>query len=89
MAEAIFTYKEIKTTLKCNLNDKMKDIIDNFLSPIKEKGDNFLYLYNGKEINKDLSFNEQATGPDKDLKNNKYYSYQKRYWNNIKGYNLS
>jgi len=68
MAEAIFTYKEIKTTLQCNLNDKMKDIIDNFLNPIKEKGDSFLYLYNGKEINKDLSFNEQATGPDKEQK---------------------
>ena len=65
MAEAIFTYRDINTIIQCNLNDKMKDIIDKFLLKITEKGDNFFYLYNGTEINKELSYNEQANNLDK------------------------
>ena len=60
MAEAIFNYEGVNTTIQCNLNDKMKDVIANFLNKIIEKGDNFFYLYNGSEINKELTFNEQA-----------------------------
>ena len=65
MAEAIFSYEGINTTVQCNLNDRMKDIIANFLNKINEKGDNFFYLYNGTEINKELPFNEQANDFDK------------------------
>ena len=57
MAEVIFNYEGINTTIQCNINDKMNDIINNFLNKIKEKGDNFFYLYNGTEIKKELSFN--------------------------------
>ena len=57
MAEAIFNYRGIITIIQCSLNDKMKDIINMFLDKIKEKRDNFFYLYNGTEINKELSFN--------------------------------
>jgi hypothetical protein len=65
MAEALFNYEGINTTIQCNLNDRMKDIIFNFLNKINEKGDNFFYLYNGCEINKDLTFNDQANDLDK------------------------
>ena len=65
MAEAIFNYEGIPTSIQCNTNDKMKDIIANFLNKIKEKGDNFFYLYNGTEINKELTFNDQANDLDK------------------------
>ena len=65
MAEAVFNYEGINTSIQCNLQDKMKDIITNFLNKIKEKGDNFFYLYNGSEINKDLTFNDQANDLDK------------------------
>ena len=65
MAEAIFNYGGIITIIQCNLNNKMKDIINMFLDKIKEKGDNFFYLYNGTEIKKELSFNEQANDLDK------------------------
>ena len=65
MAEAIFTFRDINTIIQCDLNDKMKDIIDKFLLKITEKGDNFFYLYNGTEINKELSYNEQANNLDK------------------------
>ena len=52
MAEAIFNYEGINTSIQCNENDKMKYIISNFLKKIKEKGDTFFYLYNGTAINK-------------------------------------
>ena len=65
MAEAIFNNGGIITIIQCSLNDKMKDIINMFLDKIKEKRDNFFYLYNGTEIKKELSFNEQANDLDK------------------------
>ena len=68
MAEVIFNYEGINTTIQCNINDKMNDIINNFLNKIKEKGDNFFYLYNGNEINKQLTFKEQANDLDKNRK---------------------
>ena len=77
MAEAIFNYEGINTSIQCNLHDKMKDIIANFLNKIKEKGDNFFYLYNGSEINKDLTFNDQANDLDKNRQKN-YSEYRIR-----------
>ena len=68
MAEAIFNYEGINTSIQCNENDKMKYIISNFLKKIKEKGDSFFYLYNGTAINKELSFQEQANDLDKNRK---------------------
>jgi len=56
MAEAIFNYEGINTSIQCNENDKMKYIISNFLKKIKEKGDSFFYLYNGTAINKNYHF---------------------------------
>ena len=54
----------------------MNDIINNFLNKIKEKGDNFFYLYNGNEINKQLTFKEQANYLDKNRKKmNNYIFY--------------
>ena len=68
MADAIFNYEGIETTIQCNLNDKMKDIINRFLIKIGKKEDNFYYLYNGSKINKELTFNDQANDLDKNRK---------------------
>ena len=68
MAEVIFNYEGTTITIQCNMNNQMKDVIDSFLNKITEKGDNFFYLYNGSNINKQLTFNEQANNMDKDRK---------------------
>ena len=68
MAEAIFNYEGYNTTIQCKINNKMKEIIGNFLNKMQENGDNFFYLYNGNEINKELSFIEQANDLDKNRK---------------------
>ena len=68
MAEAIFNYEGCITTIQCKINHKMKDIIGNFLNKIQVNSDNLFYLYNGNEIDKELSFIEQANNLDKNRK---------------------
>ena len=65
MTEVIFNYEGSNTTIQCNINDKMKDIIDAFLIKMQNKENNLYYLYNGTKINYELTFNEQANDIDK------------------------
>ena len=68
MAEAIFNYEGINTTIQCELNDRMKDIIAKFVIKIENKENNLYYLYNGTKINYELTFNEQENDIDKNRK---------------------
>ena len=68
MAEVVFNYEGIDTTIQCNLDDKMKDIINKFLVKINGNENNLCFLYNGNRINKELTFNEQANDLDKNRK---------------------
>ena len=68
MAEAIFNYKGFNTIIQCKENDKLKDIIDEFLTKIKYKENNLYYLYNGTKIDSKLTFIEQANDIDKKRK---------------------
>ena len=66
MAEIIFNFEGTNTIIHCNENDKIKDIIHEFLIKTQnEKNINLLYLYNDTSINKELTFNEQANDLDK------------------------
>ena len=42
MAEAIFNYEGINTTIQCEIDDKMKDVIDRFLIKIDLKRNKFI-----------------------------------------------
>ena len=66
--QIIFNYEGVEIIIQCNINDKMKDIINNFLNKIENKENNLFYLYNGWQINKELTFNEQANEFDKNRK---------------------
>ena len=68
MAEAIFNYEGINTTIQCEINEKMKDIIDRFLMILEKKETNLYYLYNGTQINYELTFNEKENDIDKNRK---------------------
>ena len=65
MAEVIFNLEGNLTIIQCDINDKMKDIINKFLIKINKQEDNLYYLYNGNTIKYDLSFKEQANESDK------------------------
>ena len=68
MAKVIFNYEGINFEIPCNLNEKMKDIINKFLIQIKCTTNNLLYLYAGNMINYEFAFNEQANDLDKNRK---------------------
>ena len=43
MAEVTFDYESLNIDIQCNLNDKMKDIINKFLVKIEKNDQNILY----------------------------------------------
>ena len=66
--QVIFNYEGTNTKIQCNINDKIKDIINKFLTKIGNNENNLFYLYNGTQVNKELTFNEQANELDKNRK---------------------
>ena len=70
MAEVIFNYDGYDTKIQCNINEKIENVIDKFLIKMdkKEENLNYFYLYNGTNIKKELTFNEQANDLDKKRK---------------------
>jgi len=70
----IFNYEGNKIAIQYNEDEKIKDMIDRFLIKIntnkenKITNDKLVYLYNGNEINKELTFKEQANEIDKERK---------------------
>ena len=65
MVEVIFNYKGIETVILSNINDKMKDIINNkYISKSENINKNIYFLYNGDNINKELTFDQQANEID-------------------------
>ena len=67
MVEVNFNYEGNNTNIQCDINDKIKDIINKFLIKInKNENTNLYYLYNGNKIKEELTFYEQANQIDKD-----------------------
>jgi len=65
MAEIEFNYIGSMTIIQCNINDKIKEAINRFITKIGKKEEDLLFLYGGGEINKELTFSEQANEMDK------------------------
>ena len=68
MAEIEFNYKGTKTIILCEQNDKLKDIIKKYCTKIETDKDKIYFLYGGKRINEELTFNIQANAIDKERK---------------------
>ena len=61
MVELNLNFEGINTTIQCDENVKLEEIIQKFLVKINKVGNNdLIYLYNGDRINKELKFKEQA-----------------------------
>ena len=67
MAEVIFNYEGHNIIIQCNINDKMKNIINRFLIKIgkKENDNNLIYIYDAKIVNYELTFTQQSNELDK------------------------
>ena len=50
MAQIDFLFNEIITSIQCNINDKFKDIINNYISKTKNNLNKVYYLYSGQKV---------------------------------------
>jgi len=58
MNKVIFSYYNNNYFVQCNNDDKFDYIIAKFLNKIQKNKNNFAFIYNGKKINEELSFDE-------------------------------
>jgi len=69
MAQIDFLYNGIITTIQCNINDKFKDIINNYILKTGNNLNKVYYLYSGQKIdNYELTFNDISNDIDKKRK---------------------
>ena len=59
-ANVDFNLNGIKLTIQCKKEDKMKDICKNYSNKINKSMNSLLFIYEGNEVNFDLSFKDQA-----------------------------
>ena len=65
VAKIIFTLNNVNTSMQFSKDDKLDDIFQRYSKEINKNKDNLIFLYEGKKINSDLNFNEQANIIDK------------------------
>ena len=64
--KVIFIYNGNKIIIQCISNEKLNIICERFINKLQlDKSKIYYYLYNGKLINKELSFEEQINNEDK------------------------
>ena len=69
MTKAYFYYQEKNYEVQCNINEKMKIIIDRFQTIIEQKyNNNLIYLYHDSKVNNDLTYLEQLNELDRSSK---------------------
>ena len=83
MAEILFTYKGIPISILCKKEEIMKDIFKKFATKINSNENNFYFLYGGKQINEQLTFNQQAKKIDLERKQMNILVYDKNNNTNI------
>ena len=76
-AKIIFTLNNVETTIQCSKDDKMDDICRRYSMEINKNNNNLIFLYEGKKINSDLNFNQQANMIDKNNNEMKISVYEK------------
>ena len=65
MATVIFTFNGEQTLIQCKKEEKMKDICNKFITKIGIDINSIYFIYGGKQLNLELTFNEQANAMDK------------------------
>ena len=65
MANVVFIFNTLSTTIQCKKEELMKIICLKFSSIINIEFAKLFFLYKGREINYNLTFNEQAKEDDK------------------------
>jgi len=68
MVEIEFIYNAKKTSIQCQENEILKNIIKRYSTKIMKDVDKLFFLYNGFKINEEYSFKELANNLDKEKK---------------------
>ena len=66
MKQVEFQYNGSITIIQCNENDKMKEICNKFVIKIGSEINSLYFIYAGKMINYELTFNESLNDEDKE-----------------------
>ena len=64
MTEVIFNFKRREICIQCNINDKMKEICNNFSTKIEKDIKSLNFFYNCEKINFFSTFSQQANEQD-------------------------
>ena len=65
MSTVEFLYNGNTIIIQCQVDEKIEDIIDKFLSKTQKERGSVFFLYSGKTLDEDLAFNEAITPIDK------------------------
>ena len=76
-AKVIFNFEGINMSIQCTKEEKMKDICQRYEAKVQKKMNSLIFLYGGKQLNFELSFEEQANSLDKENKEMKVLVYKK------------
>lgn len=68
MVEIEFIYEDKNTIIQCNLEDKIEDILQKYITKINKDMNSLYFLYGGQSIDKLLSFNQLINKQDKEQK---------------------
>ena len=60
-----FTFNGVQTLIQCKKEEKMKDICNKFTNKIGIDINSIYFIYGGKQLDLELTFNEQANAMDK------------------------
>ena len=66
MSKVIFDFEGREVIIQCTKDEKMKDICQRYVNKINRTINSLIFLYNGKQLNFNLNFNEQANTIDKE-----------------------
>ena len=71
MANVIFYYNGLNTTIQCNIDEKMGEVCKKFCTKILKEKNNLIFLYSangGSQFNEELTFEQMANSLDKERK---------------------
>ena len=77
MKNVIFTFKGINTIIQCNIKDKMIDICNKFVNKIGIDINSIYFLYNGIQLNLELTLIQQINNIDRDKNEMNILVYEK------------
>ena len=66
MSSIRFIFNGVQTLIQCRKDEKLNDICNKYASKILKDKSNLQFIYGGKQINFELSFDEHANPIDKE-----------------------